>query len=62
MRRWCYSSRVIEIPAESREPRVETFGPMEQEPMFLSRYAFPGCFWENFLTKCGVRGILDEAA
>ena len=62
MRRWCCSPRVIGIPTKSRGPEVDTFGPMEQEPMFLSRYAFPGCFWESFPTKCGVLGILAEAA
>ncbi len=40
---------------------AQTFGPMEQEPMFLSRHVFPGCFWESFPTKCGVLGILAEA-
>ena len=41
---------------------AQTFGPMEQEPMFLSRYAFPECSWESFPAKCGVLGILAKAA
>ena len=62
MRRSYCSPRVTGIPTKSRGPEVVTFGLMEQEPMFLSRYAFPECSWESFPAKCGVLGILAKAA